>query len=101
MPTSGKKEAGQPSSPTNPSGTSGTGDFGYVEFALEVHHKLGRIEEAVETLKGTSKEHSDKLEALGKDIYAAKAVLKVGAWVIGISVPLVGAIVALLNHFWK
>jgi hypothetical protein len=98
MATSGKKESGPPSAPGNPQPSSSQGDFGYFEFVMDAQGKLGSIEKAIGTLELTVEK---QLEEIGKEVYAAKIVIEMAAWLIAALVPLVGAAVALLNHFWK
>jgi len=49
---------------------------------------LGRLNEAVDNLKASSKSHGDKLESIGRDVHAAKVVVGV-----------VGGIITLLGIF--
>jgi hypothetical protein len=57
-----------------------------------IQHQLGRLTEAVETLKDQSREQGAKLDALLLDVHTAKGALKVLRWLLGI----VGAVVAIL-----
>ena len=66
-----------------------SGDYSYtVELVGTIQHQLGRLTEAVETLKTQTTEHGNKLSSIGQDIHAAKTTLKV-----------VGAILAALLAF--
>jgi len=50
------------------------GALGYVELVADIQNRLGRLTEAVETLKEQSKEHGTELRGIGKDLHAAKMV---------------------------
>jgi hypothetical protein len=53
-----------------------SGDFAYtVEVVATINRELGRLTEAVESLKSQAVKHGDKLEQFGKDIHAAKVVV--------------------------
>jgi len=64
------------------------GDLGYVELVADIHNQLGRLSEAVETLKTQTTDHGIKLSSIGQDINTAKVTLKI-----------VGAILAALLAF--
>jgi hypothetical protein len=69
---------------------------------LAIQHQLGRLTEAVETLKEQSKEHDVKLDAILLDVHTAKGALRVLRWLLG----LIGAVVlilltAFLNHVFN
>lgn len=53
------------------------GDFGYVELVADIQNRLGRLTEAVETLKTETSVHGEKLSHIGQDIHAAKVTLKI------------------------
>ena len=60
-------------SPTLPSG-----DYSYtVELVGTIQNELGRLTEAVQSLKEQSKEQSVELKAISKDVHAAKVVMGV------------------------
>jgi uncharacterized protein (UPF0335 family) len=40
----------------------------------DIQNRLGRLSEAVETLKESSKEHGAELKGMGKDLHAIKIV---------------------------
>jgi hypothetical protein len=72
-----------------------SGDYSYtVELVATIQHTLGRLTEAVESLKAQSKEHSDEIKAIGKDVYAAKAVGRTLLWVVGVVGTLLGIVLA-------
>lgn len=64
------------------------GGLGYVELVADIQHRLGRLSEAVETLKTETLNHGNKLSAISNDIHAAKVSLRI-----------VGAIIASLLAF--
>jgi hypothetical protein len=64
-----------PPLPTNPPQQFPTGDYSYtVELVGQIQNQLGKLTEAVESLKQTTKEQGAELKAVGKDIHAAKVV---------------------------
>ena len=89
-----REKPGAPSSPTVPSDYPVTspfpsGDYSYtVELVGTIQNQLGKLTEAVETLKAQTADHGNKLSEIGKDIHAAKTTLKI-----------VGAIIAALLAF--
>jgi len=64
------------------------GDLGYVELVADIQNRLGRLTEAVETLKTNTAAHGEKLSDMGKDIHTAKVTVKI-----------IGAILAALFAF--
>jgi len=62
--------------PTSPSPQHlPSGDYSYtVEVVGTINHALGKLTEAVETLKEQSREHGKELKQIGRDIHAAKMV---------------------------
>jgi hypothetical protein len=60
--------------PSSSSGYSSGGDLSYVELVSDIQNRLGRLSEAVETLKEISKEHGTELKGMGKDLHAIKIV---------------------------
>jgi len=72
--------------PTFGSSQAPSGDYSYtVELVSTVHHEIGKLTEAVDSLKTQSQAHTEELKALSRDIYAAKVVLGVvGSGIIGI-----------------
>jgi len=96
-----------------------SGDYSYtVELVATIQNALGRLTEAVESLKEQSKEHGKELREqggelkeikeqvkelreqrkelseIGKDVYAAKAVGRTLLWVVGVVGTLLGIILA-------
>ena len=70
-----------------------SGDYSYtVELVGTIQNQLGRLTEAVEVLKGQSKEHGDELRTVSRDIHAAKVVVSV----VGGLIILIGGIIAWL-----
>jgi hypothetical protein len=52
-----------------------SGDYSYtVELVARIENQLGRLAEAIDSLKTQTKEHSAELRAIGKDVHAAKMV---------------------------
>jgi len=48
-----------------------------LQAVFEMQKTVGKLTEAVETLKDQSKHHGDKLDKIGNDVHAAKVVLKI------------------------
>ena|SRR5487761_1225478 len=78
--------------PTIPSGTPyPSGDYSYtVELVGAIQHQLGKLTEAVTSLKDQSKETSKKLDEVRMDVHAAKAAGKTLLWIVGIFGSLLG-----------
>jgi hypothetical protein len=77
-----KKQEDRPSSvPTSfPDTTPSlpTGDYSYVlEIVMNMQLSMGKLTEAIETLKTQSSNHDKKLDDIGKDVHAAKTTFKV------------------------
>lgn len=55
-----------------------SGDYTYVlEIVMGMQSTMGKLTEAVESLKQQSAKHDEKLDGIGKDIHTAKTTLKV------------------------
>jgi len=50
-------------------------DYSYFEIVMQLHATMGKLTEAVDGLKETQKEHSEKLDRLSHQVYAAIVVL--------------------------
>lgn len=74
-----------------------SGDYYYVlEIVMRMQESVGRLTEAVSSLKEQSKAHGDKLDNIGKDVHAAKVVVSV----VGGLIVIVGGICAwLINTY--
>jgi hypothetical protein len=87
-----KKPEERTSVPTNFPATNPplpSGDYSYVlEIVMNMQTSIGRLTEAVDTMKVQSSNHDKKLEDIGRDVHAAKTTVKV-----------VGAILAALLAF--
>jgi hypothetical protein len=65
-----------------------SGDYSYtVELVGTIQHELGRLTEAVNSLKEQSKEYGSKISQLSHAVHGAK----VGLWVIGVIVAAAGS----------
>lgn len=71
------------------------GDYSYVELVSDIQNRLGRLTEAVESLKVQSKDQAQELRDIAKDVHA----FKFGLRIIGAVLVLASAIIGfLLNH---
>jgi hypothetical protein len=62
-----------------------SGDYSYtVELVGRIEHQLGKLTEAIESLKAQTREHGSDLKAIGKDVHGTKVAVRVAAWMIGI-----------------
>jgi hypothetical protein len=108
------KETGKPSrssrAPTTPEDFPVTsqsaypsGDYSYtVELVGTIQHQLGKLTEAVESLKEKTNHHGDKIEQIGKDIHGAKVALYVVGIIVAGAVAFLGwAITTLLPYIAK
>ena len=91
-----KKEDRPPSVPTSFAETTPplpTGDYSYVlEIVMRMQESMGRLTEAVSSLKDQSKAHGEKLDNIGKDVHAAKVVV---SFIVAL-ILVVGAVIAWL-----
>lgn len=78
-----------------------SGDYSYtVELIGGIQNSLGKLTEAVESLKAKTDSHSAKLEAIGKDVHAAKVLIGVAsAMMVGIGAFLGYVLKAALEYF--
>jgi hypothetical protein len=92
-----------PRAPTTPEGfptvppsvNYSSGDYSYtVELVGAIQHQLGRLTEAVDSLKEQSKKTSEKLDDVRMDVHAAKAGAKTLLWVVGLVGALIGVVLA-------
>jgi hypothetical protein len=84
-----ERREGSPSLPdTDPSG-----NYSFLEIVMSMQNMLGRVCEAVESLKTQAKHHDDKLDQIGKDVHAAKVVVGVLVGIVLAGAALVGWIV--------
>lgn len=70
-----------------------SGDYSYtVELVGTIQHTLGKLTEAVESLKEQSKEHGKKLDEVRMDVHGAKSAGKALLWAVGVVGALLGII---------
>jgi len=69
-----------------------SGDYSYtLEVVMAMQATLGKLTEAIDTLKGTIKNHGEKLDSVAKDVHTAKVLMRIFLWVIG-ATGLIGSI---------
>jgi hypothetical protein len=74
-----------------------SGDYSYVlEIVMRMQESVGRLSEAVSSLKDQSRAHGEKLDNIGKDVHAAKVVVSVLG---GLILLVGGAIAWLVNTY--
>jgi putative effector of murein hydrolase len=66
------------------------GDFSFLEIIMAMQNTMGRLPEAVDSLKAQSVSHGNKLEEIGKEIHAVKRV--------GGALVVVGGILGFVVH---
>lgn len=72
-----------------------SGDYSYtVELVGAIQHELGKLAEAVNSLKEQSKEQGKKLDDVRMDVHGAKAAVKTLLWVVGLVGTLLGLLIA-------
>ena len=80
-----------------------SGDYSYVlEIVMGMQLSIGKLMEAVESLKGQAKHHGDEIDQIGKDVHAAKVALYVVGVMVASAVAFLGwAITTLLPYISK
>jgi hypothetical protein len=80
-----------------------SGDYSYtVELVGSIQHQLGKLTEAVETLKSKMESHGKELAAIGRDVHTAKVVLGIIGGLVTIIATILGiALKAYLDHLWR
>jgi hypothetical protein len=80
-----------------------SGDYSYtVELVGSIQHQLGKLTEAVETLKTKAESHSKELRDIGKDVHTAKVVMGIVGGIVTIIATFLGiALKAYLDHLWR
>jgi hypothetical protein len=79
-----------------PPGYTQSSDYSFLEIVMAMQGTIGKLNEAVESLKGQSKSHGDKLDQIGKDVHAGKVVVGV---VGGLILLVCGFIAWLVNTY--
>src|SRR5207245_1759622 len=65
--------------PTTPQQQLPSGDYSYtLEAVMGMQATLGKLTEAIETMKGSIKAQGEKLESVARDVHTAKVVM----WVV-------------------
>lgn len=74
-----------------PPQTYPSGDYSYIlEMVMGMTGTMGKLSEAVESLKLQTKSHGEKLERIGNDVHAAKVVVSVVGALILAAIGFVG-----------
>ncbi len=71
-----------------------SGDYSYVlEIVMGMQNTMGKLSEAVDSLKAQSKDQGDKLDRIGNDVHAAKVVMSVVGGIIVLSAGFLGWVI--------
>jgi hypothetical protein len=74
-----------------------SGDYSYtVELVGAIQNQLGKLTEAVDSLKSQSKDQAKELKDIGKDIHAFKVALTVGVAILGAVFAVSAAIIGFI-----
>jgi hypothetical protein len=85
--------------PTNPPPFAASADYSLatLQTVMDMQQTLGQLKQAVVTLTDQQKEHTTKLDAIGKDVHTGKVALRV----IGVvAVGLGGLLAWILARAW-
>jgi|SRR6267378_1716843 len=67
-----------------------SGNYSFLEIVMGMHTTIGKLVEAVESLKTQSQRQGDKIDKIGKDVHAAKVVMSVVGGLIVLSAGFFG-----------
>jgi len=70
-----------------------SGNYSFLEIVMGMHTTIGKLVEAVESLKAQSQRQIDKIDQIGKDVHAAKVVVGVLVGIVLTGAALIGWIV--------
>lgn len=89
-----------PRFPETPPSTFPSAEYSYIlELVSTIQHELGKLSEAVDSLKNQSKDESRELRDIAKDVHGFKIGLKVGVTILSaVFAVSTGIIVFILNH---
>ena len=77
-----------------------SGNYSFLEIIMSMQNAMGRLTEAVDTLKTESRHQRDKLEQIGKDVHAAKVVVGLAGALILLAAGAIGWVIyELLPYF--
>jgi hypothetical protein len=83
---------------TTPPPVVPSGDYTYtLEIVMNMQLAMGKLMEAVESLKSHSRDHGDKLEEVRRDVHGAKVALRVIA---AVAVALSAFVGWILSRAW-
>jgi hypothetical protein len=89
-----KKEDRPPSVPTSFAETTPpvpSGDYSYVlEIVMNMQMSMGKLTEAVESLKSQVKDHGVEIKAISTDIHTAKTTLKIIGGILTVGLAFAG-----------
>lgn len=78
-----------------------SGDYSYtLEVVMALQNSVGKLTEAVESLEAQNKGHSDKLEGIGKDVYAAKVIIAIFGGIITIATAFMAVALKGALDYW-
>lgn len=77
-----------------PPQTYPSGEFSYIlEIVMGTQATLGRLTEAVESLKEQSREHDKKLDQVRMDVHAGKTTVKVVGTILAVAITFAGWVI--------
>ena len=88
---------------TSPQSAYSSGDYTYtVELVGTIQHQLGKLTEAVETLKAKAASANKELRDVAKDVHTAKVVVGIVGGIVTLIATFLGiALKAYLDHLWR
>lgn len=86
--------------PPQPQQSLPSGEYSYIlEIVMGMQTTMGKLTEAVESLKEQSKEQGKELRQVGKDVYAAKVVIGVAGFLIAAAATFLGFVMKALIDY--
>lgn len=90
-----------PRFPDTPPSTFPSAEYSYIlELVGSIQHELGKLSEAVDSLKSQSRDEAKELKEIAKDVHGFKIGLRVGVAILSaVFAGSTAIIVFVLNHF--
>ena len=68
-----------------------------LQIMLDLKGSMAKIDESISNLKEQYREHDQKLDSVSQEVYAAKRVVTVAAWVIGLLVAAIAVLYPIIH----